>query len=145
MQQKKIVIVGSASLQDRVEHWKSFWQKRGNEVIALPNALAPETLMGAYPQVHIDFYRNLEAANRVFVMNEDKNGVVGYLGSESFAELAYVVAQNLIHGKRIEVMLFKMPEQRVPCFDEVELWLNLGWIKLFDENESATQEARMAR
>lgn len=126
------MIVGSASLQDKINEWKLFWEKEGDEVIGFPASIPTETFVDAYPQVHIDFYRNLEHANMVFVMNEDKNGIVGYLGAESFAELAYVVTQNLIHGKKIEVLLLKMPEQRVACYDEITLWFKLKWIKLYE-------------
>lgn len=67
-------------------------------------------------------------------MNEDKNGVVGYLGAESFAEMCFGVAQNLIHNKNIEIILLQMPEKRVQSYDEINLWLKLKWIKLFNRS-----------
>jgi hypothetical protein len=31
---KKLVIAGSASLQDKIEYWKSFWENKGFEAVA---------------------------------------------------------------------------------------------------------------
>lgn len=64
-------------------------------------------------------------------MNEDKNDIKGYVGAESFAEMCFGVAQNLIYNKNIEVMLLKMPDEKVQSYNEVQLWLKLGWIKLY--------------
>jgi hypothetical protein len=130
---KKLVIAGSASLQDKVQDWKSFWEHEDFEVVAYPVPIPTETFIEDYPQVHNDFFRNLESADVLFVMNEDKNGIYGYLGAESFAEMAYAVAQNLLHDKKIEVVLRQMPDKSVQAYDEIVLWLKLGWIKLYNE------------
>ncbi len=131
---KKLVIVGSASLQEKIQTWKKFWVNGGFEVSGYPVPILPEKFMEEYPQAHKNFFVSLEGADVVFVMNEDKNGVVGYIGGESFAEMCFVVAQNLIHNKNIEVILFKMPDKSVQSYDEVVLWLKLGWIKLYATN-----------
>lgn len=63
-------------------------------------------------------------------MNEDKNGLFGYIGAETFAELAYVVANRLLDKRQTQIMLLKMPETRVQSYDEIQRWLELGWIEL---------------
>ncbi len=65
-------------------------------------------------------------------MNEDKSGISGYLGAETFAELAYVVANGLLGKQQTQVLLLKMPESRVQSYEEIELWLRLGWVQLLD-------------
>ena len=65
-------------------------------------------------------------------MNEDENGISGYLGAETFAELAYVVANGLLGKQQTQVLLLKMPESRVQSYEEIELWLRLGWVQLLD-------------
>ena len=35
-------------------------------------------------------------------MNEDKDGKVGYIGAEAFAELTFGLAQKLVYHKEIE-------------------------------------------
>ena len=37
----------------------------------------------------------------LFIMNEDKNGIEGYIGYEAYAELLFGLSQNLIHQKNI--------------------------------------------
>jgi len=65
-------------------------------------------------------------------MNEDKNGIIGYIGAETFAELSFAVAQNLLNTHQTEIYVRKMPSKEVQCYEEINLWLELGWIKLFD-------------
>ena len=69
-------------------------------------------------------------------MNEDKNGVVGYIGYEAYAELLFGLAQKLNYNKDIELIVLKMPSKNVGCYDEINLWIELGWIKLFKEEEN---------
>lgn len=64
-------------------------------------------------------------------MNEDKNGITGYIGAETFAEMAFGVTQKVVYGKDLEILLLKRPGENVFSFSEIELWLKLGWIKLF--------------
>lgn len=126
--------MGSASLQEKVQYWKSFWKNKGFKIIAYPSIIPIKTFIKEYSQIHKDFFKNIEKADSVFVMNENKNGVIGYIGAESFAEMAFAVTQNLIHNKTLGVILLKMPDNRVQSYDEIVLWLKLGWIKLYEEN-----------
>jgi len=130
---QKVVIAGSASLQEKVHFWKKYWEDKGYNVTDYPVPVPKETFLEEYPKVHKDFFNNIVESDILFVMNEDKNNTKGYIGAESFAEMCFGVAQNLIHNKNIEVMLLKMPEEKVQSYDEVQLWLKLGWIKLYKE------------
>lgn len=131
---KKAVIAGSASLQKKVRCWKKFWEERGYSVTSYPSPISKETFLQEYPKVHAEFFKNITEADILFVMNEDKNGIIGYLGAESFAEMCFGVAQNLVYNKNIEVILLQMPDKRVQSYDEIILWLKLGWIKLYEKN-----------
>jgi len=133
---KKLVIAGSASLQEKIKYWKSLWENNGFEVIDYPDAISAKTFIEDYPKVHKDFFRNIEKADIIFIMNENKNGITGYIGAETFAEMGYAVTQNLIHDKKLEVILLQMPEKSVASYDEIVLWLNLGWIKLLDKSNT---------
>ena len=132
---KKVVIAGSASLKKEMQKWVDFWEaKSDHEVIDYPNPIDKSKILTEYPKVHQEFFRNLTRADLVFVANEDKGGVRGYIGAETFAELAFAVAQNLVYGKNIEIILAKMPSEKVQSFEEVNLWLRLGWIRVFKES-----------
>lgn len=131
---KKIVIAGSASLQRKVQYWKKFWEDEGYCVTDYPLPINDDNFLEEYPKVHMDFFRNITEADILFVMNEDKNGIVGYLGAESFAEMCFGVAQNLIYNKNLEVILLKKPSECIQSYEEIVLWLKLGWIKLYEGN-----------
>jgi len=130
---KKLVIAGSASLQEKVQYWKKYWENLGYEVIDYPSPISKENFLEDYPKVHTDFFKNITKANTLFIMNEDKNDIIGYLGAESFAEMCFGVAQNLLHNKNLEIMLLQMPSEKVQSYEEMLLWLKLGWIKLYKE------------
>ncbi len=66
-------------------------------------------------------------------MNEEKEGIKGYIGASSIAELTYVVILNLIHHKNIEIYILNMPSEEVSSYDEVKFWLDMGWITLFEK------------
>lgn len=91
--------------------------------------------MELYPNVHIEFLDKITKADMLFVMNEDKNGIVGYIGYEAYAELLFGLSQKLIYNKNIELVVFKMPGINVGCYEEIDLWLKLGWIKLYEEEK----------
>lgn len=53
---KKVVIVGSASLQDKIQYWKKFWEDKGFSVINYPISISKETFLEEYPKIHMDFF-----------------------------------------------------------------------------------------
>jgi len=128
---KKVVIAGSASLQDKVKFWKKYWEKKGCEVINYPSEIKQDGFLEKYPKVHKKFFENINEADILFVMNEDKNGTKGYLGAESFAEMCYGVSQNLLNINNTEIILLQKPSSEVQSIDEINLWLKLKWIKLW--------------
>lgn len=91
--------------------------------------------MKKYPIRHKEFFESITKTDILFIMNEDKNGITGYIGAESFAELAFGLTQNLLYNKNIELVILKMPSPEVQCYDEIYLWLKLGWIKLYKEEK----------
>ena len=131
---RKLVIAGSASLQEKIQYWKKFWENKGFAVTGHPQSISDETFLRDYPQIHADFFQNLADADILFAMNEDKNGISGYLGAESFAEMSFAVAQNLIYHKKIKIIILQMPDRRVQSYAEIILWLKLGWIILYNDN-----------
>ncbi len=128
---KKVVIAGSASLQEKVQYWKKHWKDLGCEVIDYPSPIPKESFLEDYPKVHTDFFKNITKADTLFVMNEDKNDISGYLGAESFAEMCFGVAQNLLYNKNLEIILLQMPSKEVQSYEEIILWKKLGWINLY--------------
>ena len=132
---KKIVISGSSKLQDKVEYWINYFKNLNYEILDYPKYIEPSEYEKTLPIIYKDFYTALENTDVYFLMNEEKNGIRGYIGSSSIAELTYVVILNLIHNKNIEIYILNMPSKEVSSYDEVKFWLNMGWIKLFDKQK----------
>lgn len=131
----KVVIAGSAKLQNNINYWKQKFSDNNYEVLDYPKAIEKEKFIELYPNIHKSFFENITKTDILFIMNEDKNGKIGYIGSESFAELTFGLAQKLVYGKNIELVILKMPSEDVQCYEEINLWLNLGWIKLYKEDK----------
>jgi hypothetical protein len=129
---KQVVISGSAKRQPELKKWKHWWQDAGFEVLYCPELIDPTSdFLPAYQEAYRDIYENLLRTDILFVMNEDKKDVAGYIGAQTFAEASYAVANNLVtNNKRVQVVLLKEPTNEVPCHDEVMMWLQLGWAVL---------------
>ncbi len=132
---KKVVIAGSAKLQNDINYWKQKFSDNGYEVLDYPKEIEKEKFMELYPSVHKEFFKNITKTDILFIMNEDKNEIIGYIGAESFAELTFGLAQKLVYGKNIELVILKMPSKEVQCYEEIDLWIKLGWIKLYKEEK----------
>ena len=132
---KKIVISGSSKLQDKVEYWISYFKNLNYEILDYPKYTEPSEYEKTLPKIYKNFYTALENTDVYFLMNEEKNGIKGYIGASSIVELTYVVILNLIHNKNIEIYILNMPSKEVSSYDEVKFWLNMGWIKLFNKKE----------
>lgn len=133
---KKIVISGSAKLQKKVKYWKDYFEKNNYIVTDYPRNINENEFMQLYPNIHIDFFNNIIESDIFFLMNEDKNKISGYIGSESFAELTFALFQNLIYKKNIKIFILKMPSKKVHCYDEIYLWKKLGWIDIYKEEKN---------
>ena len=130
---EKIVIAGSSKLQDKVNYWVEYFKNNDYDVLDYPKPIYKEQFIKLYPNIHKEFFKNITKTDVLFIMNEDKNNIKGYIGAETYAELTFGLAQNLLYDKKIELIVLKMPSNEVQCYDEIKLWLELGWIKLYDE------------
>jgi hypothetical protein len=128
---KKIIIAGSAKLQKEATHWVNYWQSKNFEVTDYPKKIEPSEFEKEYPDIYRLYFKRLLVADILFVMNEDRNGVRGYIGAETFAEMAFAVANNQLGKTKIEIVLLKKPSNKCIGSDDVNLWLKLDWIKIF--------------
>jgi len=130
---KKLVIAGSSKLQERAAYWRGYFEGRGYDVIDYPSAISTE---GDYAEnltdIYTSFYQNLDRTDTFFLMNEDKDGIGGYIGPSAFAELSYVIIGNLNRGKKVEINILQAPSTDQACYEEVKFWLDQGWIQIYD-------------
>ncbi|MBO0452408.1 hypothetical protein [Candidatus Enterococcus murrayae] len=124
----KAIISGSTVFQEDYLQLQKDFKDKGVDVIDYPRF--SQNLTAEYPQILTSFFKNIEAADIFFLFNQDKNGVSGRIGAASFSELTYCLMQNLIHNKKIKIILFKEPSKENFCFDEVSLWLENEWVEV---------------
>ena len=130
MKNKKVVISTSTSQKTFIEKWLKYWKNKGYKVINYPVQIKDKDFSIAWPKVHKNFYNCLLKTDLHFVANEDKNGIVGYIGVGVFAELAFVVGLNLSRKKKIEILIYKKPNHKNIFYDDIMLWIRQGWINL---------------
>ncbi len=128
---KKLVLSGSAKNQVEVNRFLQHFKDK-YEILDYPKVIDGDFIKN-YNKVHTSFYKNIENADVFFLMNFDKNGVKGYVGSAGFGELCIALFLKLIAKKEIEILIYQMPDKSVASYDEIELWLKLGYIKIYDK------------
>ena len=128
---KKVVISGSSKLQEKLITWKEYFEQKEYEVIDYPKQVSKENLKDIYKS----FYESLEKTDVLFLMNEERKGIKGYIGPSSMAEVIYTIMLNQIHNKKIEIYILNMPSREVSCYDEIKLFLENGWIKIYEKNK----------
>lgn len=125
----KVVIAGSVSLESEIKKWVEYWSKQDNcLVLNYPKIISSDRFDELYPEVHKQFFKDINEADILFIANYKKNGIDGYIGAETFAELGFGLAKKLIENKDIKLILAHMPAKEVACYDEIMLWNKLGWI-----------------
>lgn len=130
---KKVVISGSSALFPIIKKWNKYWEERGYQVAAYPEPIEADNFTELYPSIHTDFYRKLAEADVHFIANEDKNGVIGYIGNGVYAEIAFRVGLNLTRNQKVPVILLKAPGEDSHFFDDLKVWMELDWVQLFEK------------
>ena len=135
---KKIVIAGSVKLQKQIDKWIKTFKADNFKILDHPKPIDKNEFTTQYPKIYKDFFNNITKADTLFIMNENKNNIEGYIGAETFAELSFGVIRKLLYQQKINIVLLKKPSKEVQSFEEIDLWLKLGWIELY-KNWSLTK------
>jgi hypothetical protein len=129
---QKVTIAGSASLEAEVLKWKEHWEQKGFLVLDYPRPIHPDSFLSEYPSVFKNFFDHVAQSDIFFVMNENKNGVRGYIGAETFAELAYSVYLKMKSGMSPEITILQRPDAKARGSEEIKLWERLGLINYLE-------------
>lgn len=127
---RKIVIAGSAKFYKEALELKKELENKDYKVIDYPKNINVN-IEEEYKQAYERFYDNLSKTDDLILFNLDKNGIEGYIGYESFAELSYLVVKKIQVNDDHKIYIYKMPSKEVGCYDEIKHFLELGYIELF--------------
>lgn len=128
---KKLVIAGSVKFEKEIKKWIEYFKEHNYDVIKYPRKINQSNEL-RYKDVYIDFYKALEEADCLFVLNEEKNGIKGYVGPQVYAEISYVMVQNILQDRNKTIWLLNEPSKDVASYNELNNFIKLGWIKLFE-------------
>lgn len=129
---KNIVIIGSSKFLDKIEKLKDYLIQKGYNVIEYPkqiNHLDENVYINRYKS----FFKALDSTDEIFVANFDKNEIKGYVGAESFAELSFIVANNVLKDENRKIYLLNEPSKEVSSYFELNSFIKLGIVKVWDE------------
>jgi len=127
---RKIVIAGSAKFYKEALELKKELENKDYNVIDYPKNINVN-IEEEYKQAYERFYDNLSKTDDLILFNLDKNGIEGYIGYESFAELSYLVVKKIQVNNDHKIYIYKMPSKEVGCYDEIKHFLELGYIELY--------------
>ena len=91
---RKIVIAGSAKFYKEALELKKELENNDYNVIDYPKNINVN-IEEEYKKAYERFYESLSKTDDLILFNLDKNGIEGYIGYESFAELSYLVVKKL--------------------------------------------------
>ena len=126
----KIVVSGSVVLQRQLGvlleklHGKY-------EILDYPKPIPKDKFVEKYSEVHKSFYESICKTDVLLIANFDNKGIKGYIGAAAFAELAFGLALRLVYGQKIDLYILRLPSEEVACYDEIKLWIELGWVKVW--------------
>ena len=127
---RKIVIAGSAKFYKEALELKKELENNDYNVIDYPKNINVN-IEEEYKKAYESFYESLSKTDDLILFNLDKNGIEGYIGYESFAELSYLVVKKLQENNNHKIYIYKMPSKEVGCYDEIMRFIELGYIELF--------------
>ena len=127
---RKIVIAGSAKFYKEALELKKELENKDYNVIDYPKNINVN-IEEEYKQAYERFYDNLSKTDDLILFNLDKNGIEGYIGYESFAELSYLVVKKIQVNNDHKIYIYKIPSKEVGCYDEIMHFLELGYIELY--------------
>ena len=127
---RKIIIAGSATFYKETLELKQELENKNYYVIDYPKKINDDIEL-EYKEAYETFYDNLSKTDDLLLLNLDKKGIEGYIGYESFAELSNLVVKKIQINNDHKIYIYKMPSKEVGCYDEINHFIELGYIELY--------------
>ena len=127
---RKIIIAGSATFYKEALELKQELENKNYYVIDYPKKINNDIEI-EYKEAYETFYDNLSKTDDLLLLNLDKKGIEGYIGYESFAELSNLVVKKIQINNDHKIYIYKMPSKEVGCYDEINHFIELGYIELY--------------
>jgi hypothetical protein len=128
---KKVVICASAFFEEKILEWKEKLEGLGYNVIKNPSKI-DSNFLEKYSQEVLSHYSAIMNCGMILVLNFEKNGIPGYIGSGTFGEMAFANGINKTTQYNIKICYLEdIPKSGLSHCDELNYWIKLGWIKKY--------------
>jgi len=120
------------SFWDDINIWREKLERDGYDVIQYLKQFEGEFLP-SYKREFAKHYQKMTESNIVLVLNMKKNDIDGYIGAAVFAEIAFAVGFNRTRSssKKISVYCLNPFPASLPHAEELQHWVDLGWLKFW--------------
>ncbi len=125
---KVITIASSLTFIDKIKEYENKFLELGYKVNI------PFKEKGLYHQDIKKFNTYVVDSNILFILNEKKEGIDGYIGNSVYSELIFALSLNVIYNKNIKIILLNMPSPKVNCYEEILMLINEKQVELYKEN-----------
>jgi len=128
---KKIVLSGSIKFSDEMENIKDRLEVSNNNILAYPVKNNDKE----YTEVLNSFYTGIDNTDVLLVINKEKNGIAGYIGSSTFSEINHAALNIIMYGKEIDIYLLNEVDNKSSCYDEIKYFIDKGIVKVCNEEQ----------
>lgn len=90
--------------------------------------------MSNYEIEFSEHYKKIIETDILFILNISKKGIEGYIGPSVFAEIAFAIGLNCSLGKKIKVYCLNKISNKLPYYEELRYWEQLGWLKFWQQD-----------
>jgi len=135
---EKIVISGSMKFLDSMLEWQEKLEQQGYEVeIPTPKDFHrvkdEEGDLERFNKIKLRetkiHFERIKNSDINLILNYDKDGKKNYIGGNTFAEIAYAMGLNLLHGKNIQIYTLNPLPTDLPYSEELIAWQIKQWDK----------------
>lgn len=152
---KKVVIAGSPNNQQEIDTWLAYFKDQHDVVLDYPNYRAEfwiEHFSGQplddphfarlrnykkeIPAMYQEHYHHLENADLFLLLNHPQKGYQGYISPVDYADLKYLIVQNLLYNKKTKRYLLCAPSKALNYYSELNYWLSMGWVEYYPKHPS---------
>lgn len=128
---KNIVIIGNYNSDKDVSYWCNYFSKRGCKVLDYPKDPTKDSKLDPC----YNFFEYIKDTDILFILNNEKNGLDGYIDTTTFSKITYSIMKNLSDKKkRMSIYILKLPTSSLCYYNEILSFINNGQINLFREN-----------
>lgn len=127
---KNIVLSGSTKFKDAIEKIKYKLEKNNNIILDYSREDDRN-----YLEVLNKFFESINNTDVLLVINNEKNGINGYIGASTFCEINHAVLNNIMYNKNIDIYLLNNIDSKISCYNELKFFIDNDIVKICTDEQ----------